>query len=324
MRFAFIIVKKTEPVKFMKYCPQCQTTYTDDLLRFCLKDGMPLKEVFQSEIPSPDVSFGEEETVVASRQVEPIGAPVQNQPSQNWQQQQQQYQSTPPIIAVQPERRKTRTGLIVGLTILGTLLLLGIAGIGGLLYMKNRQTEVAVNVNSAAPANRSPSSNSANVQAVNQVSNQTANSNIANVSPTVATKPTLNPADTKAVTEDVENVVDEWKNATENLDIDAHMNEYADTVDYYKAGRVGQARVRADKQRAYEQYSSVNINISNMKITPGESGNNATALFDKEWKFEGDEKSSSGKVQQQLTLSKIGGRWLITGERDLRVYYVNN
>jgi len=309
----------------MKYCPQCQTTYPDDLLRFCLKDGTPLKEVFQSEIPSPDVSFGEEETVVASRQVEPIGVPVQNEPNQNWQPpQEQQYQTTPPIVAVQPERRKARTGLIVGLTILGTLLLLGIAGIGALLYMKSRKTEVAAGVNTAAPANRPLNSNSANIKTVNQNSNPTLNANVVNASPTATAKPVINSQEAKAVTEEVKNVVDQWKNATENLDIDAHLEEYAETVDYYTAGRVNLARVRADKQRAYDQYSSVNINISNMKITPGESGNNATALFDKEWNFEGDEKKSSGKVQQQLTLSKIGGRWLITGERDLRVYYVNN
>ncbi|MDQ6787642.1 MAG: hypothetical protein M3033_12615 [Acidobacteriota bacterium] len=309
----------------MKYCPQCQTTYTDDLLRFCLQDGMPLKEVFQSEISPPPVSFGEEETVVASRQVEPIRVPVQNPPSQNWQQ--QQYQTAPPIVAVQPVKRKSRAGLIVGLTVLGMMLLAGIAGVGALIYFKNRKTEVvAVNVNTSAPVNRPLNSNSANVQATNQISNQTVNANIANASPTATptAKPTLNPQAAKAVTEDVKNVVDEWKSATENLDIDAHMGEYADVVDYYKAGRVGQARVRADKQRAYEQYNSININISNLKITPDETGNKATALFDKEWTFEGDEKSSSGKVQQQLTFSKIGGRWLITGERDLKVYYVNN
>ncbi|MDQ3322521.1 MAG: hypothetical protein M3525_08855, partial [Acidobacteriota bacterium] len=71
-------------------------------------------------------------------------------------------------------------------------------------------------------------------------------------------------------------------------------------------------------------YDSVNIDISNLKITQDESGENATALFDKEWNFEGDASNSSGKVRQQLTFSKIGGKWLITGERDLRVYYVNN
>jgi ketosteroid isomerase-like protein len=306
----------------MKYCPQCQTTYTDDLLRFCLQDGTPLKEVLQSEIPVPNVSFGEEETIISSRQVEPIRVPVQNPPSQNWQQ--QQYQNEPPIIAVQPEKRKSRTGLIVGLTVLGMLLLAGIAGTGALIYMKNRKTEVAVNVNNAPSSNRQTSA--ANVQAVNQNSNQNLNANIANASPsaTATPKSTLNPQAAKLATEEVKNVVDEWKSATENLDIDTHMEQYAETVDYYKAGRVGQARVRADKQRAYDQYSSVNIDISNLKITPDETGTKATALFDKEWTFEGDEKSSSGKVQQQLTFSKIGDRWLITSERDLRVYYVNN
>ncbi len=59
-----------------------------------------------------------------------------------------------------------------------------------------------------------------------------------------------------------------------------------------------------------------------MKVTPDASGEKATAVFDKEWNFEGAEKYSAGKVQQQLTLGKIGGRWLITGEKDLKTYYV--
>jgi ketosteroid isomerase-like protein len=116
-------------------------------------------------------------------------------------------------------------------------------------------------------------------------------------------------------------VIDDWEEASENRDTNRNLNNYADTVDYYKAGRVGLGRVRADKQNAFSQYDSINFNISNMKITPDASGDKATAVFDKEWTFEGDEKYSSGKVQQQLTLSKIGGKWKITGEKDLKVYY---
>jgi hypothetical protein len=331
----------------MKYCPNCQTTYTDETLKFCLQDGTPLVESVDS--PMDTVSFGNEETVITTRQVErveriePIHVPVQQSPppQQQYQQQQipppqivqppiRQQTELPPVIETHREVSKPRTGSTVALTILGTLLLLGLLG-GAWMFMRNRDTEVAVNVNTGAlpPAvNRPVNVNSAANQALNQPSNQTLNANIGSIPPTATAtpvaKPTLNSEQANVVTEDVQNTVDDWRSSTEDLDIDAHLSQYANTVDYYRAGRVGLAQVRADKQRAYNQYDSVELNISNMKVTPDETGNRATALFDKEWNFAGDRKNSSGKVQQQLTLSKIGGRWLITGEKDVKVYYINN
>ena len=60
-----------------------------------------------------------------------------------------------------------------------------------------------------------------------------------------------------------------------------------------------------------------------MRVSPDASGESATAVFDKEWVFEGAGKYNAGKVQTQLQLRKFGGDWRITGERDLKVYYVD-
>jgi len=107
-------------------------------------------------------------------------------------------------------------------------------------------------------------------------------------------------------------------------DLDAHMSYYADTLDtYYMKSQVSASVVRADRAQAYSTYSSLDIDLSNVEITPDSTGERATAIFDKTWDFEGDEKSTSGSVQQKLWLAKIGGRWRITGEKDLQVYYVN-
>ncbi|MDQ3324000.1 MAG: hypothetical protein M3525_16420 [Acidobacteriota bacterium] len=309
----------------MKYCPQCQTTYTDDLLKYCLKDGAPLGEVFDSTASNAD--FADEKTVASIRRVEPITIPVQqNTPVQNPPAQNRQPVESP-VVAMQSEARRSKTGSIVALTILGTLLFLGIAGIGAMLYFRNQEPDVAANVN-IAPVNRSVNTNSANAQTSNLTANQNTNANFADDSPsptpTATPQPAIDPQPAEDVAAEVEDAVDEWKNATENLDIGGQLSQYAETVDYYRSGRVSRARVRADKDRAFGVYDSVNIDISNLKITQDESGENATALFDKEWNFEGDASNSSGKVRQQLTFSKIGGKWLITGERDLRVYYVNN
>jgi len=322
----------------MKYCPSCQTSYTDDSLKFCLQDGAPLAEIVDSnEADTPTVVFNNEETVMSSRQVEPIRVPVQNPTVPVWEQNWQDRGSTPPPPAAavppsptvishppaevspapQPYVKKTNTGSTVLLTALATLLLLGGAA-AAWFYMNNRKTEVVANVNSDAPkTNRQVNSNLA--------SNTESNVNTTAPPPkaTPSPKPTLNPETAEAVTNDVEGVVDNWKNASENGDLDGHLSQYARTVDYYKAGKTGSAAVRADKQRAFETYDSINFNISNMKVTPDASGEKATAVFDKEWKFEGDGKYSAGKVQQLLNLTKMNGKWLITGEKDLKVYYVD-
>ena len=102
------------------------------------------------------------------------------------------------------------------------------------------------------------------------------------------------------------------------------MNYYADTLDtYYNASNVSSSRVRADRARAYALYTTLDIELSNLKVTPDPEGNKATAVFDKTWTFEGSEKYSSGSVHQKVWLARIGGRWRITGEKDLQVYYVN-
>lgn len=201
------------------------------------------------------------------------------------------------------------------------MLVLGLGGAGAWLYFNNKKpVAVVVNNNSSTP-NRLTNANAAN--------NQNSSANLASPTPTSSpppaatptAKPTINPEQAKNITGDVTNVVDGWKSASENLDMAGHLSYYADTVDYYRGGKVGIAKVRADQQRAFSQYDSISFNIDNLRVVPDPTGDRATAIFDKEWRFEGADKYSAGKVQQQLTLVKSGGKWLISGEKDLKVYY---
>ena len=298
----------------MKQCPNCQTTYADDSLQFCLQDGTPLAQIPNQN--SADYFSTESETIVSPKRVEPIRfePPSSYQPTNqpNW-------EPSQPVIVEQREKKKSKTATIVVLSVLGTILLLGLGGLGALLYFGNKRTQVAAGTNTAAQ-NRSPNTNAAN---------QNTNVNLATPSPTATptaqpTQPTLKPDEVRAITGDVKDVVDDWKYSTENRDLDTHISQYADTVDFYKAGRVNVSRVRADRARAFAAYDSISINTDNVKVAPDASGEKATVVLDKEWNFEGAEKSSSGKVQQQLTLNKVNGRWLITGEKDLKVYYTQN
>ena len=128
---------------------------------------------------------------------------------------------------------------------------------------------------------------------------------------------------TVADNQSVRSSLEGWAAATRAHDFETHMSFYADILSfYYKRANVGVASVRADRARAFTRYAKLDVQLSNMVVTPDPSGLTASATFDKSWSFEGD-KYSSGSVRQLVTLANYGGRWLITGEKDLQVYYVN-
>ena len=91
-------------------------------------------------------------------------------------------------------------------------------------------------------------------------------------------------------------------------------------MDYYKRGGANRAFIRADKQRAFSRYDSIDFKLTNISISVDQGGQEATVTLDKEWNFDGEE-NSSGKVQQLLKMKKSNGQWLITAEKDLKVYF---
>jgi hypothetical protein len=98
------------------------------------------------------------------------------------------------------------------------------------------------------------------------------------------------------------------------------MSFYADTLDaYYNSRGVARTSVRTDRGRAFDRYQKINVDIDNVSVALDETGAGAQVTLDKKWRFEG-ERCSKGKVQQQLRLARIDGRWRITSERDLKVY----
>ena len=295
----------------MKVCPACRTTF-EDSLNFCLNDGTPLVIA---------ETHNEPETVVSGREI-PV-TPKQPPPPV----QREVYVQPPTAPTQQPVQKKSKTGLIVALTAL-TAILLGGALVAGYFMMSKNNNQVAqVNVN----ANQNPR-NTRNSNAGINVSNQNANSANANAQANAATRinanissplptpaPTVSSEDAEGIRNEVTDVLDSWVGALESNNLNAHLNYYADTVDYYK-GRYSRNQIRADKQRAFQEFDNLEMDVSNIRVTPDPSGDKATVVYDKEWNFEGADKRSEGKVQSQLTLQKIGGRWRITGEKDLRVY----
>lgn len=294
----------------MKICPSCQTRYTDDTLQFCLQDGSNL--IFEGENPAsaPTVAFNEESTVVRAKQVENLSAGQQNfGQSQNWQ--------TGGAADFQTAPKKPNTALIVITTILATVLLFGALGVGAWFYFSNRNEAAEANVKKSFPDNsvKNTSKNASPTPA----SNTDEKSN-AKPTPTAPTAPKF---DADEIKTEVADAVESLASLAESRELSAYMNYYADTVDYYNKRGASASAVRADKQRAFSIYDTIEMKISNLRVVPDASGEAATAVFDKQWYFENPQKSSEGKVQSELRFRKIGGAWKIIGERDLKVYYTN-
>lgn len=276
----------------MKICPNCQTRYTDDSLQFCLQDGTALQSN-DNDSSMPTVAFNDEqETIVKNRTSSAARFETQN------------YQQ-PQTANCPPETKKNNTMLAIVVTVLAMLLVFAI-GIAGWLYFKNKN-EVASNQN-----------------AQNSVQNS------AKPTATPTAKPSVKPSasatatpsfDAEELKADVSKSVNAWRAAAESIDLDEYMTHYATAIDYYNKKQTSVATVRADKEKAFSNYDSMQINLGNINVTPDATGENATAVFDKEWRFENAEKVSEGKVQTQLQMKKISGDWKITGEKDLKVYY---
>ncbi|HEY0458230.1 MAG TPA: hypothetical protein VGC97_03695 [Pyrinomonadaceae bacterium] len=294
----------------MKQCPTCQSQYTDDTLQFCLQDGSPLQ--FAAPQQSKTVSYGEQETVVSNRQSSQINAPHVTNPT-DWNP--QQYQSN---AGFQPPEKKSNPTAAVLLTAFVMLLLFSFVGIGMWLYLRGVRSDDGGNQfiakkrpDSERMSNSSVVSTAPSPSATTMPSTSSSNANAVTNS---------TPVDKEQIKREVSQSINAWKSATESLNINNYMSYYAPTIDYYNKKGVSIATVRADKQRAFSAYDSMKITLSNMTVTPDASGETATAVFDKEWVFNGA-RYSAGKVQSQLKLRKINGQWRITGEGDLKVYY---
>ena len=101
-----------------------------------------------------------------------------------------------------------------------------------------------------------------------------------------------------------------------NPDVDAHMSYYADVLHtYYNARNVDVSRVRANVARAFSSYSTFDVRITNLQIVVDPSGEKALATFDKTFEFIRGDKRYAGSGLNRFWFEKIGGRWLITGEK---------
>lgn len=301
----------------MKSCPKCNNKYTDMTLRFCLQDGTELVEESADKFTNPTVSFGETETIVSSRQTDQRINDQLNSGEQFRQDDQTANSSD-----LQNELKSSKPIVPVLLTVLIMLLLFGFIGIGVYFYLNKENRTVTVNNNNSKSSIDNPYSKAGvDVNNLDKITTpKYSPTPKETTSPTPRPTPDTNPEETKKA---IAITINDWKSLAESKNLSAYMKIYASKVDYYNKKSINQNSVRADKQKAFDKYDTIKIQLSNINLSPDEAGQNAVAVFDKEWIFVSEDGQNSGKVQSQLKLSKVEDKWLITSEKDLKVYYVN-
>lgn len=307
----------------MKTCPTCQTRYTDDTLRFCLQDGSVLEGYAATQEPTVSLGGQEMETVARQARENDLSEVTQFRPPQS----EITHVSTLPNEATTAPIPSggSKMAIAVVVTALGMLTIFAVVGTGLWLYFRDNGDYSAVKNNNVAVVTPTPLSNLNSVTATPAPTSTPATPTPAygneNARPPALDTPTP-PIDTVMASREISQQINNWRSYAESGNLDSQMQTYAPTVDYYRKRGASRDFVRADRARAYRLFNSMSINISNMNVSVGPSGETATAVFDKEWVFEGTRRST-GKVRQQLELRLINGRWLITGERDVKVYYTN-
>lgn len=278
----------------MKICPKCHSSYSDDTLNFCLTDGVPLvAEEVSGERLSSQHSWQEAETLHDSSFVLPfVGEGHTTSPNSGAPTFASSGSHQTSINALAPPKKSSN---LVLLSVVGTLLALGAAT--GVFWYFSGGTNAGGNSPNAVPG--------ATVK----------------VEKTSIALPAEQESQIK---KEITEMIDTWRVSIEKHDIDTHIKSYVAQLDnYYKESGIHREHVRADRLRAFERYPTINLQIDNMKITL-HSTETATVLFDKTWTFKRPERTSTGSVQQEMELVKQNGKWLINGEKDAKVYYINN
>ncbi|HSU24869.1 MAG TPA: nuclear transport factor 2 family protein [Pyrinomonadaceae bacterium] len=274
----------------MKQCPICNTQYTDDTLQYCLQDGTPLTGAFPAgDFPS------ETETVISARSRRQSADPtiISGRP-----------------ISEAPTPRRGRTGAIIALTALATLLIVGFAAAGFLLYLRHKHQE---------DARFAPDKNVPNMISTPTPSPKPSASATPSPAPSPSPEASKSPVNKSEITAEISDAVSIWADDTNAADVDRLMRNYAESVDYYKSGSVGRDAVRRDKSRALSNYDSIDVEVDDLDVTVDDSGETATAEFDKSWQFVGDQ-TYEGRVRSQLRFRREGGKWKIISEKDIKVY----
>jgi hypothetical protein len=129
----------------------------------------------------------------------------------------------------------------------------------------------------------------------------------------------VDPGGAKAV---IRSVLDRWSSALLHNDLDGYVSLYAPSVGpYFNDKRASRAQVADEVRRSIARHGAVTMyKISDVNIEPVDE-NHATATFRKQWRTVGN--AFSGDEKAQLGFERQHGNWVITSEKELKVYSVH-
>jgi len=266
-------------------CSKCGTSLADDL-RFCTECGTP--------VIAPRESQGSIPTIVSPRFV-----PAASRPTD------------PP----RPIEVKSNRTVVVVLSVVVVILLLALGGLAMHFAFSSSDSK-----NGSSTPGKQPESGRLN-DAPSPGNTQASPTPTSSRSTTPT--PTRTPPNTSSARQAVLDTLEAWAAAIRAHDLSSHMSYFADRVDpYYLEHDVSSAHIRASLQPAYDRYSRLDVQLSNISVSLEPDGTTATVTLDKTYSFKGD-KVMAGSVKEMIWLSMATGRWRITGVRDLQVYYQN-
>ena len=269
----------------MKVCPKCNSSYSDETLNFCLTDGVPLvaEEILDEYLSKHNSKSWH----TADTLVDPRFSMADARPTS--------VGTSAPTFEL---GNTTAQNLIpqksnAPLYAAGALVVALIGG-GVWWYAKSNPAATQTVVSDTTPSQ-----------------------------PKRAILP-ISAEQEAQVKQEVTDFLISWARTNSEKNAEAHLAHYANTLEIYygESGR-DKGHVLADRQRAYQRYNTIQMDVDNIRVTP-ESQESATIIFDKSWTMRNDKKTSTGSVQQEIHVSKVGGKWLIDSEKDLKVYFINN
>ncbi len=270
----------------MKRCLQCNQTYVDETLKYCLLDGSQLIGI-PSNIDDPTLAMHSpppsQSVATATSQFQ---APTQSPPP-----------TIPPDFV--------RNGVSPFFAYLAIGLLALIAG-GGIVWWSQKGSGVQIANNSVEAPNKSRETE--NIK-TNQPSNQPSPSTTKDVS----TPPSQ---DSSPLANEAKAALNGWVQTLTDRDFEKHMLYYADRLDIYNKKRdVDISYVRGENLKLFNKYSQFGLKIRNVNAAVTTNGQVITT-FESVYDFRGDNAVHSGVDHgTEMRWKSIDGMWKIVSEK---------
>ena len=290
----------------MKYCPLCESQYTDETLRFCLQDGTPLTtDIKQSAIET--VAFSNPVTLEKLQQTEEMRVQFADKT---------QPRIEPSVVnpVFQLDKIKHKSSSRFWIAVLPILVIFGAAGFGGWFYLNQQNEAAKQNFNDKVIL---PNSSEKTLPVANTsiVSAETISEN--------TTQPASKP-DNSGVKKELSDFITSWKTAFESRNIAEYTAKYAEKVDYLGKTGADIKEIRGEAEKTFKNYTEIEIALTNVHIAVTAEGDKATAVFDKESSYETEKELNETKVHTKLQFEKIGNEWKIISEKNVKTYFAEN